>query len=366
MDFASPWMLLLLLLLPLMAWWSWRQKGTAAVTFSSLRHIRNTPGSWRLKLRPLLGLLRWLCVAFLIIGLARPRKSTVIEEISSEGVAIEIVLDLSYSMSAIMQEHGEKFSRMDAAKQILMEFIQGNKKDLKGRNSDLVGLITFAGEAETVCPMLLGHSALIHILDQTNHVSLENDKGTALGDGIALAAARLKKAEEEYLRQQSRLKNNDISSQNKAKDYFEIKNKVMLILTDGKDKSRGIPPEQAIALAQQWGISIYAIGFGSSEDMLFTGNDMFGRPRYRRMSEDDIDENILKYAAKETGGFYGRATDTTSLRDIIHEIDQKEKTEVKSVQYTEYSERFNWWTWPALGLLLLEIVLSCTLFRKIP
>ncbi len=360
MDFASPWMLLLLLFLPLMAWWSWRQKGTAAVTFSSLRHIRNTPGSWRLKLRPLLGLLRWLCVAFLIIGLARPRKGTVLSEISAEGIAIEAVVDRSSSMAAEMQYKNQKLNRLEVVKQVLTDFIKGDGKDFEGRPGDMIGLVTFAGYADTTCPLVLSHNALLQFLKQTDIVNIKSEDGTAIGDGIALAAARLKKAEEELQRRRMKMGLGD-QVENSTGDY-RIRNKVIILLTDGIH-NRGINPLSAADQANEWGIKVYTIGIGS-KDSYRTVDTLMGPMRVP--TRDELDEELLTAVAERTGGFYARADDADSLRQIVEKINQLEKTEVKSVQYTEYSERFNWWTWPALGLLLLEIVLSCTLFRKIP
>ena len=360
MDFASPWMLLLLLLVPLMAWWSWRQKGTAAVTFSSLRHIRNTPGSWRLALRPLLGLLRWLCVAFLIVGLARPRKGTVLSEISAEGIAIEAIVDRSGSMEAEMQYKFNKINRLEVVKNVLTDFIKGDGHDFQGRMGDMIGLITFAGYADTTCPLVLSHNALLEFLKQTDIVKIRSEDGTAIGDAIALGAARLKKAEEELQRRRMRMGLGNMLD-NTSGDYT-IRNKIIILLTDGVN-NRGMHPLTAADMAKKWGIKVYTIGIGS-KDSYRTVNTLMGP--MRMPTRDELDEDLLTAVAERTGGFYARADDVGSLRQIVEKINNLEKTEVKSVQYTEYSERFNWWTWPALGLLLLEIVLSCTLFRKIP
>ncbi len=360
MDFASPWMLLLLVLVPLMAWWSWRQKGTAAVTFSSLRHIRNTPGSWRLKLRPLLGLLRWLCVAFLIIGLARPRKGTVLSEVSAEGIAIEAVVDRSSSMQAEMEYKSDKINRLEVVKRVLKDFIQGDGHDFTGRPGDMIGLITFAGYADTTCPLVLSHNALLEFLKQTNIVKIRSEDGTAIGDAIALGAARLKKAEEELKRRRMHM-GLDKGLDSSSGDYT-IHSKIIILLTDGVN-NRGTDPLQAADLAKKWGIKVYTIGIGS-RDSYRTVNTLMGPMRIP--TADELDENLLTAVAERTGGFYARADDAESLRQIVEKINNLEKSKVKAVQYTEYSERFNWWTWPALGLLLLEILLSCTLFRKIP
>lgn len=367
MSLQAPWVLLLLLLLPLIIWWNHRRSGRAAVKFSSLGVLRKGPMSWRQRLRPLLLLLRLLCLALIIVALARPRKGTVMSMMTTEGIAIEVVIDRSYSMAAEMEYLGQKMNRLEAAQKVLTEFVRGDGKKLKGRNTDLIGLITFGGYAETVCPLLLNHDALVRILSQTKHVTFEQERrgdpaaGTALGDAISLAAARLRKAEEEYLRQQAQLREGGIEEGN----TFKIKNKIMVLLTDGRDKSNGMRPKQAIELAKKWGISIYTIGFGSRDDMLYVGNDMFGRPVIEPIGEG-LDEQTLRYAADQTNGLYGRAEDVSALRNIVAEIDQKEKTVVQGTQYTQYSEKFSWILFPALVILLLEVLASCTVFRKIP
>ena len=144
MQLYSPWALILLIILPAMAYLMLRRKGTAAVRFPSLVDMKNCLLSWRIRFRPILMFARLLCVALLIVALARPRKRTVLSEISTEGVAIEAVVDHSGSMQTEMDYYGNKLNRLEVVKKVLSDFIEGNKKDLKGRPSDLIGLITFA------------------------------------------------------------------------------------------------------------------------------------------------------------------------------------------------------------------------------
>ena len=363
MQLYSPWAFLLLLLLPVLAYPVLNKKPSAAVKFPSLVDIKNCHLSWRLRLRPLMKLTRSVCLVLLIIALARPRKGTVISEISTEGVAIEAVVDRSGSMQAEM-DFGEKLNRLEVVKKVLADFIQGGKKGLTGRSRDLIGLITFARYADTVCPLVLSHNVLLEFLKKTEIVQLKSEDGTAIGDAIALAAARLKKAEEEITRRNVQLKQTGIvPSENEEQAGFKIKSKAIVLLTDGRNNAGEYEPLAAAELAKEWGIKIYTIGIGSAQ--AFRTVEMLGRT-YQMPIPQDLDERLLKAIAEKTGGFYSRADDVEALREIVKKIDQLEKTNVKSIQYTQYAERFGFLTLSALVLLTLEILAGCTVFRKIP
>ncbi|MCP4610301.1 MAG: VWA domain-containing protein [Planctomycetes bacterium] len=363
MQLYSPWAFLLFLLLPVLAYPALNKKHSAAVKFPSLVDIRNCHLSWRLRLRPLLKLARLMCLVLLIVALARPRKGTVISEISTEGVAIEAVVDRSGSMQAEM-DFGEKLNRLEVVKKVLADFIQGGEKGLTGRSSDLVGLITFARYADTVCPLVLSHNVLLEFLKKTQIVKLQTEDGTAIGDAIALAAARLKKAEEEIERRNAQLRYSQLGqSDNEEQAGFKIKSKAIVLLTDGRNNVGEYNPLAAAELAKEWGIKIYTIGIGSAQ--AFTTIDMLGRT-YKMPARQDLDEGLLKAIAEKTGGFYSRADDVDALRNIVKKIDELEKTNVKSIQYTQYAERYGFLTLSALVLLTLEILAGCTVFRKIP
>lgn len=363
MQLYSPWAFLLFLLLPVLAYPALTNKHSAAVKFSSLADIRNCHLSWRLGLRPLLKIVRLLCLVLLIIALARPRKGTVISEISTEGVAIEAVVDRSGSMQAEM-DFGEKLNRLEVVKKVLADFIKGGEKGLTGRSNDLIGLITFARYADTVCPLVLSHNVLLEFLKKTEIVTLQNEDGTAIGDAIALAAARLKKAEEEIERRNAQLR---ISGLGKADDKeqpgFKIKSKAIVLLTDGRNNVGEYNPLDAAELAKEWGIKIYTIGIGSAQAFTTIQTPL---GTYKMPTGQDLDEGLLKAIADKTGGFYSRADDIEALRNIVKKIDQLEKTNLKSIQYTQYAERFGFLTLSALVLLTLEILTGCTVFRKIP
>ncbi|MHC4741609.1 MAG: VWA domain-containing protein [Planctomycetota bacterium] len=363
MQLYSPWALLLLLILPVLAFWALRKHRSAAVKFPSLSEVRNCHISWRLRLRPLLLVARLLCLTLLILALARPRKGTVLSEISTEGVAIQAVVDRSSSMEAEM-DFGGKLNRLEVVKKVLSGFIEGDGKTLKGRSTDLIGLITFAGYADTVSPLGLSHNFLLEFLRKTELVQIRSEDGTAIGDAIALAAARLKKAEEEIEQRNTRLAS--LGSTGPAESDsagFKIKSKIIVLLTDGQNNRGEYLPLDAAELAKEWGSKIYTIGIGSSQAYT-TIQTIMGT--YKVPARQDLDEGLLKAIADKTGGFYSRADDTEALRKIVKKIDDLEKTYVKSVQYTEYAERFGPWTLSALLLLAFEILARCTVFRKIP
>lgn len=363
MQLYSPWALLLLLLLPILAYSALRQRRSAAVKFPSLSEVRACHISWRLRLRPLLVVARLLCLALLIFALARPRKGTVLSEISTEGVAIEAVVDRSGSMRAEM-DFGGKLNRLEVVKKVLSDFIEGDGKALTGRSSDLVGLITFARYADTICPLVLSHNVLLEFLKKTELVQIQSEDGTAIGDAIALAAARLKKAEEEIQQRNANLASLGSTGPTGSESAgFKIKSKVIVLLTDGRNNVGEYDPLDAAQLAKEWGIKIYTIGIGSSQAYT-TIRTIMGT--YKVPVRQDLDEVLLKAIAEKTGGFYSKADDTEALRSIVKRIDDLEKTYVKSIQYTEYAERFGPWTLSALLLLAFEIVAGCTVFRKIP
>ena len=364
MQLYSPWALLLLLILPVIAFMMRRKRRTAAVRFPSLEDMKAALVSRRLRLRPILKLLRLACLVLLIIALARPRKGTKISETATEGVAIEVVADRSGSMQAEMEYRGKKLNRLETVKRVLAEFIKG-EGGLKGRSSDLVGLVTFARYADTKCPLVHSHDVLLEFLRQTEIArSRSSEDGTAIGDALALAAARLKKAEEEIERRRAQLGLAGTEDPETADEAgFKIKSKVIILLTDGINNAGQYNPLEAAQLAKDWGIKIYTIGIGSAQAYT-TIQTMLGT--YKVPTQDNIDEGLLKAIAENTGGFYGRAGDAKTLRKIVEKIDSLEKTKVKSVQYTQYAEQFGPWALVALVLLAGEMLFGCTIFRKIP
>jgi Ca-activated chloride channel family protein len=363
MQLYSPWVLVLFLLLPVLVYFRLRKKRTAAVKFPSLIDMKNCLVSTRIRLRPLLLIARVICIGFLIVALARPRKGTVLSEISTEGVAIEVVADRSGSMQTEMDYYGQKLNRLEVVKKVLSDFIEGNKKELAGRSSDLVGLVTFARYADTICPLVLSHNVLLEFLKKTEIVRLRSEDGTAIGDAIALAAARLKRCEEEFQQRKTELMQAGEGTAVEQKAGFQIKSKVIILLTDGINNAGEQDPLQAAELAKKWDIKIYTVGIGSAQAYTTIQTPL---GTYKMPTGQNLDERLLKAIAETTGGFYGRADNAKTLEKIVERIDELEKTEVKSIQYTQYAELFGPWALAALLILVSEMLAGCTVFRKIP
>ncbi|OQY04817.1 MAG: hypothetical protein B6I25_06455 [Planctomycetales bacterium 4572_13] len=348
----SPWAILLLLLVPLLVIMRWKHRGSAAIKFSSVSKFRQCPISWRQRLRPLLFIARLLCVILLIMALARPRKGMKIEHISTEGVAMMIVVDRSGSMGEAMLYEGQKLNRLEVVKRVVADFITGDGKDYKGRIGDMIGLVTYARYADTQCPLVRGNTIITDFLKETHLVTQRTEDGTAIGDGLAVAAARLQKAESQITEDQARLK----TGAKKADPDFKIKSKIIILLTDGMNNAGRYDPLEVSKLAAEWGIKIYTIGIGSQVH----------QQGWFAMMGPSLDERLLSQIAKETGGFYARADNAKQLRQIYKKIDALEKTDVKSIEYVDYAEQFGPWAMAALAVLLFEILAASTVFRKIP
>ncbi len=359
MTFATPWAFLLLLILPIMTFRYFSRSSlglrSGKVLFPSTHHASAAGSSMRSKLRHLPFILRIITLILLTFALARPLEG--MEKIYdiSKGVAIEVVIDRSSSMRAEMIFNGQHVSRLEVAKRVFLEFVQGNKGDLAGRPNDLIGLITFARYADTACPLTLAHGALASFVEPIEFVNRKKEDGTAIGDALALAAARLQKAEETVQKQASNAEAQEAS--------YEIKSKIIILLTDGEQTTGKRTPMQAAELAEKWGIKIYAIGIGGQESLIRVPT-LFGTQVIQR--GPGVDKQTLSTLARETGGIFRMAEDGDALRVVYGEIDELEKSEVESIRYVDYKERFTVFAMAGLILLALEILLRTTYFRRVP
>ncbi|MBN2534911.1 MAG: VWA domain-containing protein [Spirochaetales bacterium] len=352
--FETPLYFWLLLVIPVIILLYFTKKGKAGVRFSSTENVRKVPVSIRQRLSFLPLVLRVAALVFFIIALARPQEGKELVRDVSKGVAIEMVVDHSSSMS-VLKDFGKKaMSRLDVVKEAFSEFVTGNETGLGGRPQDLIGMTVFARYADAVCPLTLSHGTLLEYIKNTNIVEPgSSEDGTSIGDGIAVAAAHLKKAETTFYEQ----------SKEKESDY-EIKSKVMILLTDGEDTGIGRrKPLEAAELAKEWGIKIYTIGL-SGKDWYVVVNDIFGERRQRAPS--NVDTKLLEEIAEATGGIFRIASDLESLRDVYKEIDTLEKSEIESFRYLDYRELFVPFAIFGLIFLAAEFILSHTLFRRIP
>ncbi len=339
-EMHTPAALLLLLLVPVLAWYEGRRRHGAALRFSSTRSLASGPRSWRQKLAGAPAVLRLSALVLIVIALARPFGGSIPIHNVTEGIAIEMVLDRSGSMSENMDYRGKPISRFDAVKEVFTSFVMGDGRGLGGRPDDLIGVIAFAGYPDTISPLTQSREALAGVLKELTVIADPTKDGTAIGDAIALAAARLHAAEEGVIAGALR------------GDRFRIKSKVMILLTDGEQNAGKRAPVDAAALAHGWGIKIYTIGVASSG----SGPSGFS----------DTSAALLGKIAETTGGIFRVANDERSLHAVYTEIDRLEKSEVRSMQYLSIHEYF----WPfvlaALCLLLLEIAASRTLLRRLP
>lgn len=330
-TFQAPWAFALLLLVPLVIWLQFRKR-RGGFKYSSTAAIGGIPGSHRSKLMWLPPLLRIAALVCLVVAIARPQLGLDPVRNITEGVAIAMALDRSGSMSNRIEFRGERQTKLDVVKTVFTEFVVGNDRELGGRPNDLIGVVAFAGYADTVSPLTHSHDALVRLLDELDFVGGRGRNGTAIGDAIALAAARLENAESNF---------NEDGEQGSD---FQINSKIMILLTDGEHNAGERTPGEAAALAQRWGIKIYTIGFGGSAE----------------------GAALLENIAAETGGIYRRASDDDSLRAVYREIDRLETTEIESTQYMTLREYFPPFAIAALALVILDLLLSHTLFRRLP
>jgi Ca-activated chloride channel family protein len=359
MSFQTPWAFLLLLLLPLIIYRYYSRSGfglrPGKLLFPSAHQAGEAGTSLRSSLVHLPFILRLMSLILLIIALARPLEG--MEKIYdiNKGVAMEVVIDRSSSMKAEMIFAGEQLNRLEVAKRVFLEFVQGNKGDLEGRPNDLIGLITFARYADTACPLTLAHGALASFVEPIELVNRKQEDGTAIGDALALAAARLQKAEE-TLKQQSLIAGSKEPS-------YEIKSKIIILLTDGEQNAGKRTPQEAAELAKKWSIKIYTIGIGGQESLIRVPT-LFGTQVIQR--GPGVDKQTLSALAQTTGGIFRMAEDGDALRAVYGEINELEKSEIESIRYMDYTERFTPFALAGLILLALEILLRTTYFRRIP
>jgi len=359
MKFATPWAFLLLLVLPLLIYRYFSRSPlglrTGTLLFPSTDRASAAGSSLRKKLVHLPFILRLLALVLLIVALARPQEG--LEKIYdiNKGIAIEVVIDRSSSMGAEMDFGGKTLNRLEAAKKVFLEFVRGNNSGLEGRPNDLIGLVTFARYADTACPLTLAHDALASFVDPIKLVSRKAEDGTAIGDAVALADARLQEAEQTLLRQQ---KNGSA-----GKTSYKIKSKIIILLTDGKQTAGSRTPREAAELAKKWGIKIYAIGIGAKDSLLKIPS-LFGMQILQ--GGLGVDKQTLSRMAETTGGLFRMAEDGDALRKIYGEINKLEKSEIESVHYVDYREYFSIFAVAALIVLTLETVLRTTWLRRVP
>ena len=331
--FAHPWLLLLLLGIPLLAFLRGQQGGSPTVVFSSTEAMRSLGRRVQSRAGNFLTSLLFLALALLILALARPQKGSTLSHVEASGVDILLVIDVSGSMKAEDFTIGDQpASRISVVKKVTEKFIEA-------RPNDRIGIIAFAGRPYLVSPLTLDHNWLLQNMTRVQ-IGLVED-GTAIGSAIASAANRLRGDK-------------------------NAKSRIVILLTDGDNNAGKISPATAAEAARAIGARIYAIGAGSDGvAQIPTGQrDFFGRMVYQQV--EPLNAEGLKEIAKTGNGKFFRATDTRSLEAIYREIDTLEKSSFEMKQYREYRDLFPWFLGAGAGLLFLQIVLSQTLLRRLP
>lgn len=326
-SFKYPFVLYFLALIPLMIFWYWRKhkKYSPDITYSTLQIFESIKPTLRERLVHIPVLLRSLTLAFLIIALARPQSFSSGENVYTEGIDIAMLLDISGSMLA----EDFKPNRLEAAKKEIDDFVSG-------RTSDKIGLVVFASQSFTQCPLTIDYSILRNLLTEIKSGMI--DDGTAIGTAIANGVNRLKDS--------------------------KAKSKIMILLTDGVNNSGEIDPITAAQIAATFGIRIYTIGVGTIGEAPYPFQTPFGK-RYQ-MVPVEIDEKVMMQIANITDGQYFRATDNKKLKDIYNAIDVMEKTRVEITSYRQAKELF--YNWAGLGFLFLlfELGLVRTYLKRLP
>ena len=331
MEFANKeYLFLLLLMIPYLIWYlMYRKKSEPTMRMSDTRAYRYAPRSWRVTLMPLQLLLRLAVFVLLVLVLARPQTQNSWKNETMEGIDIMLAMDVSTSMLA----EDLKPNRIEAAKQVAADFIIG-------RPNDNIGLTIFAGEAFTQCPMTTDHASLLSLLHnvRTDIAQRLIEDGTAIGMGLANAVSRLKES--------------------------KAKSKVVILLTDGSNNRGDLSPMTAAEIAKSFGIRVYTIGVGTNKVAPYP-MPVAGGVQYINMPVE-IDTKMLSDIAAATDGDFYRATNNKELQQIYKEIDKLEKSKLNVKKYSKRYEAFQPYAIVAVILLLLEILLRITVFRKLP
>ena len=327
MVFANPiYFLWLLVLIPMIGWYIWKQRQMqASMRLSSSEGFQQAPKTYKIYLRHLPFVLRMIAIALLITALARPQTTNSWNKSTTEGIDIVLSVDISTSMLA----EDLKPNRLEAAKDVAASFING-------RPTDNIGLVVFAGESFTQCPLTTDHAVLQNLLKDIHCGMIED--GTAIGHGLATSVSRLKDS--------------------------QAKSKVIILLTDGTNNRGEIAPVTAAEIAQAYNIRVYTIGVGTKGQAPYPFRTSIGI-KYQNVPVD-IDEPTLTRIAQITGGLYFRATNNAALKEIYQEIDQLEKTKMSVQEYSKKQEEYLIFVLLGFCFFLLEFLIRHTVLRNIP
>lgn len=352
MKLESPWLLLVMIPVLAILLLQWKRRKMNALEFSSMRSVFAAGKSWRQRLTWVPAVLGVLAIGLVVVALARPQVEVLERSREKEGIAIQMLVDISSSMDMRMDFKDDESTRLEVAKKVLEEFVQGDGKELMGRPDDLVGIITFARYADTVCPLTLGHDAVVYFAQNLEINDRPNEDGTAYGDAAALAAARMKTLEENLWQ--------DFEEES---DELKIESKIIVLLTDGENNCGRHLPLEAAAMAKKWGIRVYTISLGEPPPPVKVdaeGDEIEAAP------ERSAAEQTLEKMAEITGGIFRTAHDYDSLQEVYKEIDRLERSEMRSTLKKLRADTFGYYVIAALILLGMESLLRSTWLRSIP
>jgi Ca-activated chloride channel family protein len=341
MSFLYLWVLLLI---PLLLWLVRGRLRRTSLKVSSLG-LWSEVDAGRARYLWIPVFLRRMTLVLLLLALARPQAGSTYSMNVSEGIAIQLLVDVSSSMDMNVRDlDGQNRSRMEVAKEMVKKFIAGDGNTLQGRSEDLLGLITFARYADTRSPLTFGHDALLQIVSSLEVQERPNEDGTAYGDALALAAARLQNIEALQFGQFS-------------ESADAIESRVIILLTDGENNSGAHLPLEAAGLAKAWGCRIYCISLGD------TAGEYSSKVQIDKLTAA---EQTLKHISDETGGIFRQATDYESLLSVYEEIDRLERSDIATRSYDRVAE----WLWLPLGVallsLLIALILEASVLRVVP
>jgi Ca-activated chloride channel family protein len=326
-TYAHPFYFWLLILIPLLAgfYFLYLLKRKPVVHYSSLSNFQGARKTLRQRMLHLPLILRLAAISVFIVAMARPQSTSKSQSVSSEGIDIVLCMDISGSMLA----EDFKPNRIEASKKVALDFIEG-------RENDRIGLVIFSGESFTQCPITTDHAVIKNLFRNVNSGLLVD--GTAIGEGLATAVSRLKDS--------------------------KAKSKVVILLTDGVNNAGSVAPATAGEIAKTFGIKVYTIGVGTNGYAPYPVKTPFGI-QYQNM-EVQIDEDVLRQIAAETGGKYFRATDNSKLKQVYADIDRMEKTIIEVTEFRRKGEEFLPLVIAGLLLLLAEGLSRFTFLKSIP
>ncbi len=338
MRLAYPVFLVFLLIAPVLFWRYMHKRFAAPLVYSDISRIKKIFNvstmriPWTHKVRDLLFVIRLAALSLFILALARPQAELITSDIYTEGVDIMLTVDISGSMNFIDLDVNKQRTRLEVTKEAVKAFVDGRK-------NDRIGMMVFASDAFLQCPLTVDYGIVKNFLDET-HIGLIPEQSTAIGVAIASSLNRLR--------------------------HTEAKSKVIILLTDGANNTGQIDPFTAADMARALDIKIYTIGVGGRGAPYILQNDIFGKRLVQYPNAERVDEDSLRKIANTTSGKYFRATNADGLKEIFKEIDSLEKTEIISEGHRQFRELFAYLLVPALLLLLFEVLLSQTRFRKLP